>query len=352
MNNTPSIIKKNKHNAIIIFCIMIFVLLSNCQKIDDYSCRLHDNSELKLWYSKPANIWTEALPIGNGRLGAMVFGNVHKERIQLNEESIWAGKPYNTNNPKALANLPKVRELIFNEEFEEAYRLATETMLGTPPRIRSYQTGGDIYIETDSTDEIRNYKRELILESGVCRVTYKSGAVTYTREMFASAVDDVIIIRLSSDTPNSINSRIKLSRQKDAVVESIRDNVLMMTGQIIDENDPLQGEGGAHMKFAACLLVKTSGGTISPGNNELHLENTDEALIFYNAATDYNLEKLNFDRNIDPVKNAIENVDAASAKEYEILEREHIKEHRSFFSRQKIELGTDRNSDLPTDERL
>jgi len=348
------IIRPKRNITVVINIIIMFTLffLLFCQKSDDRSIQLYDNSNLRLWYLEPAKTWTEALPIGNGRLGAMVFGDVHKERIQLNEESIWAGKPYNTNNPKALANLPKVRELIFNEEFEEAYKLATETLLGTPPRIRSYQTAGNVYIETDITDAIENYKRELILESGICKVTYKSGAITYTRELFASAVDDVIVIRLSSDTPNSINALIRLTRQKDTSVKSIRNNVLMMTGQIIDEADPQRGEGGAHMKFAACLLVKNSGGTISSRNNVLNLENVNEAIIFYNAATDYNLEKLNFDRNIDPVENAKKNVDKASAKEFEILEREHVKEHKSFLNRQKIELGITQNSELPTDERL
>jgi len=143
---------------------------------------------LKLWYKQPAKIWEEALPVGNGRLGAMVFGDIKKERIQLNEESLWAGSPINNNNPEAFKNLPEIRRLLLNGENDKAYSLSERTLLGTPPGVRSYQTLGDLFLDFGAnTSEVKNYRRELDLKTGITKTEYEQNGVVFTREVFASA---------------------------------------------------------------------------------------------------------------------------------------------------------------------
>ena len=250
-----------KSKIYIILCISIFFLLSisvsstQQEKIPAY------DSEYKLWYLQPAKEWVEALPVGNGRLGAMVFGGVYSERIQLNEESLWAGKRFNTNNKNALRDLPEVRKLIFAGRIKEAYELGNKSLLGNPPRLRSHQTLGDIYLSLDSTAGYSDYKRELILNSGISRTIFKLKDVTYTREVFVSAPNNIAVINIAADKPGSINVGIELKREKDAKITGDK-NRLILDGQIIDETTPAQGEGGAHMKFAAKLLALNKGGTI------------------------------------------------------------------------------------------
>lgn len=234
----------------LLLILTAFSCMNDTKKVDD----------LRLWYEQPADTWTEALPVGNGRLGAMVFGGVYNERIQVNEESLWAGERLDTNNPEALQALQKIRQFIFEEKIEQAYKLGNKSFLGIPPRVRSYQTLGDIFIKADSTSPFTEYKRELVLNTGLCNTSYAMNGVKYSREVFASAPDNVLIVRLSADTEQSINARICLLREKNAAIRVIDDNTLLLEGQIMDDTNPLQGEGGAHMKFAAKLLVANSGG--------------------------------------------------------------------------------------------
>ena len=153
-------------------------------------------STLKLWYRQPAEEWVEALPIGNGRLGAMVFSRVGHERIQLNEDTLWDGHKFNRNNPEALNALSKVRQLLFEGRNQEATNLAAEKMMGVPPRIKSYQSVGDLRLKFDHTlDQCQQYYRELDLNIGVVRTCYNRNSVSYVREIFSSAPDDVIIMR-------------------------------------------------------------------------------------------------------------------------------------------------------------
>ena len=144
--------------------------------------------ELVLWYRQPAREWTEALPVGNGRLGAMVFGSVERERIQLNEETLWEGEPGDTNNPEAFDALPVVQRLLFEGKNAEAAELAGQKMMGVPCRVKSYQSLGDIILESPDTVDISDYRRELDLDTGIARTTYRSGGACFTREVFASAV--------------------------------------------------------------------------------------------------------------------------------------------------------------------
>ena len=349
--------KKNKNFAVkISFLILLLVCVGilntgfQCQSYKSPS--RYDNSNLKLWYKQPAQKWTEALPVGNGRIGAMVFGKVYYERIQLNEESLWAGSPLNNNNPEALKNLGAIQELLLQEKNKEAHELVSKTFIGTPPRIRSYQTLGDILLTLDSTSVIKDYRRELFLESGLCRITYVCEDVQYSREIFVSAPDNIIVIRLTADKSGALNTSIQLVRDKDAQVRAEGSNQLIMTGQIIDEPDPLRGPDGPHMKFAAKLIALNDGGNVHAAGDSLVVTSANSLTLLLTAATDYCLEKLNFDRSINPENICKEILARAEKKSFEKLKKNHIEEHRSLFSRMQLNLGKSPLFNLPTDERL
>jgi alpha-L-fucosidase 2 len=310
------------------------------------------NENLRLWYNQPAQKWVEALPVGNGRMGAMVFGKVYKERIQLNEESLWAGERFNTNNPKALKDLPKIRNLIFTEKIKEAYELGNKSLLGVPPRIRSHQTLGDIFIEFDSTADYSDYKRELVLPSGICRTTYQINGIHFSREVFASSPGNIIAIHLSADKQGVTNARVILKRAKDAKTRAIKNNTLLMEGQIIDEPTEEQGSGGAHMKFAAKLIALNSGGKVTAEDNTLLLQNNDKVTLLLTAATDYNLEILNFDRNINPSAICDKILSEIEYKTFENIKNDHKTNHQAMFNRVSLNLGQSEFSELPTDVRL
>ncbi len=199
----------------------------------------------RLWYRQPAADWNEALPVGNGRLGAMVFGHPGHERLQLNEETIWAGSPLDNNNPGALEHLPAIRQTLFAGEYGKASDLAEKYMLGTPPRIRSYQPLGDLLIDLEDVRAGSGYERGLDLRDGIASVVCETPeGVRIGREVFASAVDDVLVVRIMAGRGAAITGTIRLTRAKDARTKAVSPDTLDLVGQIIDAPDPLSGPGG------------------------------------------------------------------------------------------------------------
>ncbi len=335
-----------KRLLIVISFFFVFVLFCSNKKME------LTNSHLKLWYQQPAKEWTAALPVGNGRLGAMVFGQVFQERIQLNEESVWAGSKINNNNPQAQANLPKIRDLLFAEKNDQAYELIEKSLLGTPPRIRSYQTLGDLFLEFDSTETYSHYQRELNLETGLTSMQFEIGGKKFRREIFCSAVDDILAIRLAGETGATISTTISLTRSKDAVSFFANEQQIILQGQIVDEPDSLSGPGGAHLKFAALLQVQPEGGKVSAADNHVLIRDAKAVTILFTAATDYNIEKLDFDRSLDPLKKCQQILARLKNKSYQQIKRDHIREHQTMFNRVSLDLGKNEFSKLPTDERL
>jgi alpha-L-fucosidase 2 len=336
----------------VILGIFLVQFIAGCNTaVNDSSTLPTKIEECKLWYQQPANIWDEALPVGNGRLGAMIFGGVYKEQIQFNEESLWAGKRFNTNNPNALEDLEEIRQLIFEGKIKEAYELGNKSLLGTPPRFRSYQTFGNLRLSLDSLSNYSDYNRELDLNKGISATTFTIDGITYTREVFASAPDNIIVVNIKADKPGSISTMVGLNREKDAIVKA-ESNKLIMEGQIIDEASEERGPGGAHMKFAAKLAVYNQSGEIITEDNKLLVKNADQLTLILTAATDYNLDKLAFDRSIDPLA-ICENILAkAEVKPYSELKEIHIQDHTSLFNRVQINLCGEQLSTVPTDVRL
>lgn len=316
-----------------------------------FSCKSEKSStNLTLWYKQPANTWTEALPVGNGRLGAMIFGQTSTERIQLNEESLWAGTQTDNNNPKARSSLSEIQQLILDDNVEEALSLAEKTMIGTPPRIRSYQTMGDLFLDFGER-KVSDYRRELNLATGIAKTTYTSENTVFTEEVFASAPDNLIAVRLTASNKKKLNFRISLQREKDADVKAI-DNMLVMAGHIVDKEDSLRGAGGAHMRFEAQVKAINKGGSVTAEGDTLSVKDANEILLLVTAATDYNLTKLNFDASIHPTQVCMDILKRAEGKSFAQLTKDHLKEYQSLFNRVSLDLEGPDKSAIPTDERL
>jgi alpha-L-fucosidase 2 len=174
---------------------------------------------LSLWYRQPAKQWVEALPVGNGRLGAMVFGGVAQERLQLNEDTLWAGGPYDPANPNALEALPKVRELIFAGKYREAQNLISQKMMAKPLTQMPYQCVGDLLLDFPDANGVTDYRRDLNLDTAMATVGYTIDGVRYTREVFSSPVDQVIVVRLTADKPG----KVAFTRRHEDAAEGVRD---------------------------------------------------------------------------------------------------------------------------------
>jgi alpha-L-fucosidase 2 len=313
-----------------------------------------------LWYDEPAAKWTEALPLGNGRLGAMVFGAVPKERLQLNEESLWAGEPTDTYPEGFSKNFRQLQQLVLEGKISEARELGLAKLTKSPTSFRSYEPLADLWIEMDHAQDIEDYRRQLDLQTGVVTVQYLTSGVRMRREVLISAVDDVVAVRLSASKRGMIRAKVYLTREKDMKVVSVGSNLLHMDGQIVDvaapegheENPGGSGPGGEHMKFAGRTLVRAIRGTVGAEGDALVIKDADEVVLLFTAATDYSLEKMNYDRSIDPGERAEAILNRVANKSWKDLRREHIDEHRAMFDRVSLDLGGSDRDELATDERL
>ena len=295
--------------------------------------------DMTLWYRQPAEKWLHALPIGNGRLGAMVFGGIYRERIQLNEDSLWSGGPRDTNNPEALAHLPELRKLLFEGRYAQADDFAKQHSLATPKRIRPYQTLGDLWLELPHAEKLSDYRRELDLATGIARVRYRIGEALFTRESFASVPDQVLVIHITCDKPEKVTADIALTRPEDARCELVADNRLALRGRC---------DGGAGEAFAAHLHTIADGGqVITINNRRLMIDKANALTLLLSAATSY--------RETDPDETCAKQLEAAASKPIEELRQRSVAEHRRLFDRCNLDLAiTDAQqlAKLPTDERL
>ena len=291
---------------------------------------------LTLWYRKPAKKWeTEALPIGNGRLAAMVFGGVNNERIQFNEETVWDGVPNDSNNPKALEALPKVQRMLFEGKNAEAKKLAGKTMLGVPRKIKSYQTLADLFIDFEDTDKVSNYRRDLDLTTAINRTSYQVDGVTYTREAFVSEPAQAIVVNLKADQSGKISFKARLSREKATVI-SAPGNRLVLRGKL-------------GVSYEAQLLPRVSGGEVKCADGVLVVTDADEVTLLIVGATSYNSAT---DISGDATERCTTYSDAIGSTPFEELRSAHVADYQKLFNRVKLDLGTTDAVNKPTDERL
>ena len=293
------------------------------------------------WYTRPAGQWTDALPIGNGRLGAMVFGNVPDERIQLNEDTLWDGYARDTTNPDALVALPEVRRLLFEGKNAEATKLAGEKMMGRPQGVKSYQSLGDLHLQFAGAGNVVDYRRSLSLDTGIASTSYAIDGVHFTRDVFASTPDNVLVIHITADKPASITCTATITRRQDANCVSEGDDQIALRGQIKCKHHETGQNVG--MKFRAQVLARAKGGTISSSEGKLHVEKADELLLLLAAATSY--------RGGEPAELCATHLRAADRPYLALLER-HVADHRRLFRRVSLDLGRTDNESKPTDQRL
>lgn len=294
--------------------------------------------ELTLWYEEPANEWTEALPLGNGRFGAMVFGGAETERIQLNEESLWTGGPIERMNPEALENLEKVRQLLFEGKYVEGERLAQEKMMGKRIDMgkHTYQTMGDLFIQFEGLKEITGYKRELDLRSAIAKTSFESDGIRYLREILASAPGEIIALKLTASEKGKLSFSAWLERPGEAETVSVGDKQLLMTGFAEHE--------GLGTRFASLVRVNNKGGEVVTSDNKLLVKNADEVIILISGRTDYWEE--------DEVEKASEDIQKVLETDFNKLREEHISDYRSMFDRVDFVLNTPDTLNLPTNQRL
>lgn len=304
-----------------------------------------------LWYSQPAADWNEALPVGNGRIGAMIFGNPWHETLQLNEESLWAGQPQD-GNADAAAFLSDIQQKLLNGEIAEADKLAREHLRGHPMRIRSYQSFGLLNIDFETPDSLSEYERSLNVMTGVSCTSFSSDGIRYTHEVFASAPDNLLAVHLKADKKNALTFRVSYQRQQDATVETDGDDALLIQGQIIDKEDGNCCEAGPHMKFAGKVKAILKGGKVEAKDGALNVEKADEVILLVAMNTDYDVKKLSFDHSINPVARCEEQLEAVKGFSYKTLKKRHIADHQSLMGRVSLRLGDPAMSELPTDVRL
>jgi alpha-L-fucosidase 2 len=297
---------------------------------------------LVLWYEAPASRWVEALPIGNGRLGAMVFGGVPVEKLQLNEDTLFGGGPYDPVNPDALASLPEARSLIFAGKYKEASDLIGAKMMGRPAKQMPYQTLGELSLAFPDHVDAADYRRELDLETAIAGVSYRAGGNRFTREVFASPVDQVIVVQLGSEKARGLSFTASLASMQKATVTADA-GTLVMSGR----NGDVAGIQGA-LKLEARVLVRASGGSTRTQDGKVIVEDADSATLLICAATSHRSYK---DVGGDATRLATTQLRAASRKSQRELRTAHVREHQRLFNRVRLDLGTSAAASLPTNQR-
>ncbi len=300
-----------------------------------------NNSNL-LWYRQPAKSWNEALPIGNGRLGGMIFGGVGEEHIQLNEDSIWAGKKMDRINPEAARAIPEVRRLLLAGKLREAEILADKAIIAKPRRMPPFQPLGDLWLRFSELEAEGDYRRELDLDNGVARVSFTAGGAKFTREVFASTVDQLIIVRLTCDKPGRISFAATLTREADSRTRTEDNNRVVIEGEAIARDERHPDEPKVGTKFLGVLQVATEGGRVRTDGNQIVVEAANSATLFLAAATNF--------RHKDPLAKCEADL-AATKKPYARLFASHSADHRRLFRRVSFNLAATAPN-LPTDERL
>ena len=291
----------------------------------------------KLWYHKPANSWEEALPIGNGRMGAMVFGSVEAEHIQLNEDSVWYGRKIDRNNPDALKNLPKIRSLIMSGKIPEAEALMVYALSGIPQSQRPYQSLGDLLINfKDMKGDQSDYERSLSLDDAIHTMQVNVGGGVYRRETFFSAADDVMVVRITADGRSKISFSALLMRERfyDRVYGVAQDAILL---------DGNLGQGG--IEFAMMLRAVTEGGSCEVIGEHLIVNKADAVTLLFTAGTTFRYQDVR--KQLDKL------LSEAAAYTYEELKSRHRKDYKSLYDRVSFQLeGVEEYEKLTTDERL
>lgn len=314
------------------------LLLILCGLCPGFISAKKSSNNLKLWYTKPAQKWTEALPIGNGRLGAMIFGGVENDRIQFNEETLWNGAPNDYAHKGAYQYLGQIRQLLFDGKQKEAEDLAMKEFMSVPLTQKTYQAFGDLNLHFENQETFTDYYRDLDLKNAVCRVSYKSNGTNFTREYLSSFPDQVIAIRLTADKAKALNFSLDMDALHEAKTTAANGNSLTLKVQVKD---------GA-LRGVATLNVVSDGNVIAQGN-QLSVSGAKTAIIYLAAATNYVSYK---DVSGNPEQKTSQTLEKIQSKSYDQVRENHKADYQKLFNRFDVQFTENDRVKLPTNERI
>lgn len=307
-----------------------------------------------IWSARPAEKWENAFPVGNGRLGAMVFGKTDEERIQLNEETYWSGGPYSTVVKGGFKALPEIQRLVFEGQYKLAHILFGRNLMGYPVEQQKYQALGNLVIQFPSKDAATDYRHELDLDTAVDTTSYTLGGVRYTRQVFSSPVDQVIVVRLTADRPGRISFRAQLRGERNEAHSNYATDYMRMDG-FGPDGLVVRGKSADYMgvegklRYEARLLAVPEGGAMTVDWDELVASGVDAVTLLVAAATNFVSYK---DVSGDPAARVAAALKAAAGKSFDTFREAHVREHRRLFRRVEVKLPRTPNANLPTAERI
>lgn len=342
--------RKSKSTLFLLLSLTFYLLIP----ISSSAQKLEINSAEYLWYEEPAKVWEEALPVGNGRLGAMVFGKNGEERIQLNEETYWSGGPYSTVVKGGAEALPEIQKLIFEGKPIEAHKLFGRKLMGYPVEQMKYQSMANLHLFFENEKEVSDYKRWLDLETATTGVEYKAHGVTYRREVLSSAPDQVVVVRLTADKPGSISFKAELRGVRNMAHSNYGTDYFRMDGV---GNDGLMLNGrsadylGVQSKltYRAQLKAVPEGGSMKVVGTELIVKNANAVTLYFVAATNFVNYK---DVSADEVKRVNSYLSKIENKDYNSIKEAAVEDYKSYYNRAELKLTDTDNSVLPTNIRM
>jgi len=320
-----------------------FSILTFCLFLSGFSFA-QKGRKYKLWYDKPAKQWVEALPVGNGRLAAMVFGDPSQEKLQLNEATFWSGGPSRNENPDGPKVLDSIRYYLFNGNYKRAQILADKGLTAKTLHGSAFQNIGELILDFKNNNDVKNYYRELDIEKAITTTTFTSNLINFKREVFASIPDNVLVIRLSSDKKNALSFSANFNSELKKNSKAIDSNTLQMDG-LSSTVDGIQGL----VKFNALAKFITTGGTTSISGSEISVNNADEVMILISIATNFTDYKT---LNTDEVSKSKKYIEASEHKSFNTLLKSHLAFYQKYFKRVDLDLGTSEASKIPTDVRI
>ncbi len=321
-----------------------------------FSCNnqeMQNDPALCLWYDTPAQEWEEALPIGNGRLGAMVYGGVSEETIQFNEETLWTGQPHDYAQPGAHKVLDQLRQLLWEGKQQEAHELGNERFMSQPFGQFSYQPFGKVWLKFPGHDNYTNFKRKLNLENALTTVQYEVDGVGYKREVFASNPDQAIVAHFDASKNGLLSFKVGFNTQHSNYDITVKDNVIILKGKANNYHQELDARGNPYPEskliFETRLKVLNEGGQLKVEGNSISVENANNASLFLVAATSFVSYN---DISGDPAQRCREYLDNLEGKSFKQLRESHIADYQNLFNRVGLDLGKSEISSRPTNQRL
>ena len=305
-----------------------------------------ENETLKLWYDEPATQWVEALPLGNGRIGVMVFGDPVQEQFQLNEETVWGGSPYNNTNPKAKDALPRIRQLIFEGKNKEAQELCGPTICSPSANGMPYQTVGSLHLDFDGISNYNDYYRDLDIAKAIATTRFTANGVTYTREAYTSFPDQVLVIRLTASQKKSISFTAKYTTPyKSNVVRSISPRKELQLNGKTNDHEGIEGK----VEFTALTRIENSGGSLeATSDSTLQVKDANSVTLYVSIGTNFVNYKDVSGNALSTAQKYLKQVN----KNYAKSKAAHINTYQKYFNRVSLDLGCNAQADKPTDIRV